>query len=144
MKIPSPNKRLCKKHNRPICPSVWLKGSRNVGCGRCAYEKKSPERIRRDNLLAKISRRKRWDSGERPCCKNHPTVEVGRVWIATGRRYCYPCLGQRLKRFPRAYANHQVRARERYRAIMNDPKMHKRELVRMKKWKIETGYRAGA
>jgi hypothetical protein len=34
-KIPLPEKRLCKKHGRPVLVSQWKQGHRNTGCAKC-------------------------------------------------------------------------------------------------------------
>lgn len=39
MDVPAPEKRLCKRHNRPIQPSRWLAGQRISGCSKCNNER---------------------------------------------------------------------------------------------------------
>jgi len=37
VQLPPPQERLCKKHERPICPSRWKSGHRTTGCWVCMY-----------------------------------------------------------------------------------------------------------
>jgi hypothetical protein len=63
---PSPRKRFCKVHGRPIQPSRWRVGHRNTGCSECYRTKEVPSPKKR---LCKQHRRpilrKRWWSGYR-------------------------------------------------------------------------------
>lgn len=128
--VPPARKRLCKLHGLPITPSQWLRGYRTVNCSRCSYE----------SCLR--SRRKRWESGNIPFCKNHPEAHVPIVWISDGKRLCYPCRYKRFRSYyPHLYEKLRIRARNRYREIMADPKKHKQELLRMKAWRKRTNYR---
>jgi hypothetical protein len=63
---PSPKKRLCKVHGRPIQPSRWRVGHRNTGCSECYRTKHVPspkKRLCKQHGLPIL--RKRWWSGYR-------------------------------------------------------------------------------
>jgi len=83
-KVPPPEQRLCRKHNRPILPSRWLNRSRTSGCARCVNERiKSP--------AARKRRKIKWGS-RMIFCINHPDRRCSRSnYVSTGHRYCGSC-----------------------------------------------------
>jgi hypothetical protein len=83
--IPPPNKRLCVKHQRPICVSKWKHGYRTNGCAKCAYEwRRSPK--------ARKRREKRWDETF-ISCSFHDDRRCNRSYfVCNGKRRCCSCL----------------------------------------------------
>jgi hypothetical protein len=83
-KVPPPEKRVCIRHNKPICPSRWRNGFRNSGCSVCTtLEMATPKR--------KEKRKKRWDSTF-IFCIYHPDRRCNRSqYIRDGHRYCASC-----------------------------------------------------
>jgi len=83
-KIPPPEKRLCRKHGKPICPSLWAKKYRTVGCAGCLRERaRSPESRKRRN--------ERWHK-EFISCIRHPERRCNRsVYVSMASRKCASC-----------------------------------------------------
>ena len=82
--VPPPEERVCKRHNKPICPSRWRNGLRNCGCSRCGTElTMSPK--------WKERRRKKWNT-KIITCIDHPDRRCNQAeYICTGHRYCSSC-----------------------------------------------------
>jgi hypothetical protein len=82
--IPPPEKRLCRKHGKPICPIRWKRGCRTSECSKCTTERqRSPE--------ARKRRANRWEK-ELIFCKRH----LGRrcqksPYAFSGKRKCASC-----------------------------------------------------
>src|SRR5690348_1471707 len=80
--VPPPEKRLCKKHGRPIFPSDWKHGNRLTGCASCS-------RIKFE--LGREKRSKRWKK-ETIFCKKHPERRCARTdYVRDCRRICNWC-----------------------------------------------------
>jgi hypothetical protein len=65
-RLPSPKKRLCKVHGRPIRPGRWRSGHRTTGCADCYRTKNMPppnKRLCKEHKLPIM--RQRWWSGYR-------------------------------------------------------------------------------
>jgi hypothetical protein len=122
---PSPKKRLCKVHGRPIRPGRWRSGHRSTGCADCYRTKKMPppkKRLCKEHKLPII--RQRWWSGYRRkgcslcfevpepedrLCRKHDRPIQPSAWIrgrhSTG---CSKCFNSRP-----GYAAAQARCRAR-------------------------------
>ena len=64
--IPSPTKRLCEDHGKPIRPSYWLAGHRTTGCSECYRTTEMPppkKRLCKEHGSPIL--RSRWWSGYR-------------------------------------------------------------------------------
>ena len=82
--IPPPEKRLCERHNKPICPSKWRSGFRKCGCSRCGTELKTSPSWRK-------RREKKWDS-KMISCIYHPNRRCNRsAYVRDGHRHCSSC-----------------------------------------------------
>jgi hypothetical protein len=108
-RLPSPKKRLCKVHGRPIRSSYWLAGHRNTGCSQCYRTKKVPPPKKR--LCKQHGRpilRSRWWSGyrnkgcvlcfkvpppEKRLCRKHRRPIQPSAWVrgrhSTGCSVCF-------------------------------------------------------
>ena len=108
-RLPSPKKRLCKVHGKPIRPGYWRAGHRNTGCSECYRTKEVPPPRKR--LCKKHRRpilRSRWWSGyrnkgcvlcfkvpppeKRLCRKHHRPIQPS-AWVrgrhSTGCSVCF-------------------------------------------------------
>lgn len=71
---------LCHKCNKRPCDMSQLRNSGSYICSHCRCQ------------YLRNWRKKRWDEGRRPECKNHPGKTVSRnVWCQTGKRLCRAC-----------------------------------------------------
>jgi hypothetical protein len=84
MKIPPPHKRLCPKHDKPICPREWKLGCRASGCWKCMREQKaSPKQ--------KEIRRLKWER-EFISCARHPSRRCQKSkYVLMRARRCSAC-----------------------------------------------------
>lgn len=81
MKIPPPSKRLCKKHRRPIAPSLWLAGHRNQSCSEC-----QKERIQRRNKIVAVP-----PPEKRLCLEHDKPIKIS-SWLHGSRtKGCSKC-----------------------------------------------------
>ena len=82
--LPPPEKRLCRKHGRPIQPSAWKAGYRTIRCAKCNKERiSSPE-----------SRQRRSATWEKNfiLCTNHPNRRCNKSsYVHGGVRRCSSC-----------------------------------------------------
>jgi hypothetical protein len=87
VKVPPPEKRLCKKHGRPICPSAWLDGRRTSRCAKCIYERASSPQ-------AKARRAKKFDETDIRCIK-HPERRANKSqYVSIAQRKCGSCISR--------------------------------------------------
>jgi hypothetical protein len=84
VKVPPPEKRLCKKHGKPIYPSKWLEKHRTTECSKCVNNRtRSPQ--------ARARRAKKFDEGDIRCI-NHPERKANRSqYVLMARRKCGSC-----------------------------------------------------
>jgi hypothetical protein len=126
MKMPPPEKRLCAKHGKPICPSMWRNRSRTTGCAKCMdMHKRSPE--------ARERRRVKWNK-EYITCARHPNDRCQQsTYVNTGQRRCSYCSHHYAdgSRKP-GYARHvdwdnpgRKRLDRRSRAVLTIKKIHR-------------------
>jgi hypothetical protein len=66
--IPPPEQRLCKRHNKPIKPSNWVRRNRNRGCSQCDNER---------NRINGAAQRKQLK-------KNYKRIVEGRARLSSG------------------------------------------------------------
>jgi hypothetical protein len=84
IKIPPPQKRLCKKHKRPITPHQWLNRHRTTQCSKCLNEKTTAPKAR--------ERRLRKYNEEDIRCINHPKQKAKRSeYVRQAERLCNWC-----------------------------------------------------
>ncbi len=83
MKDDKPPKLCPRCGKRPCYRSRTRHGGYSWLCWRC------------EGALKTSSRLKRWASGERPACQNHPDKVVNRSnWVHRGQRLCASCLNR--------------------------------------------------
>jgi hypothetical protein len=83
-RVPPPEQRLCERHNKPICPSEWLRGKRTTQCASCINGRTRSPRARKRRAL-------RWDSEDIKCI-NHPERRCNRCsYVIDGHRFCGSC-----------------------------------------------------
>src|SRR5271157_4014828 len=83
-KVPPPEKRICKKHGRPIKPAAWRNGYRSMGCSRCFNEQAQQPDVR--------ARRERKWQREIILCRRCKRRRCGRAfYVHSGHRHCATC-----------------------------------------------------
>ena len=140
-RLPSPKKRLCEVHGKPIRASYWLAGHRTTGCSECYRTKGVPPPKKR--LCKQHGRpilRSRWWSGyrnkgcvlcfkvpppgKRLCRKHHLPIQPS-AWVrgrhSTG---CWVCFNSRPGY---AAAQKRCRARRRLRLVKGKSKKQIRQ-----------------
>jgi hypothetical protein len=87
VKIPPPEKRLCRKHGRPITPSHWIRGHKTSDCAKCTNT-----RIRSSET--KLRRTRRWEKDFISCVLHLERRCNKSAYVGWGRRRCGSCDGR--------------------------------------------------
>ena len=137
MKIPSPEQRLCFKHNKPIQPSKWLEGYRYRGCFKCNQEFCTAPEVQKKRTLE-------WETNFISCTK-HPDRRCKRsLFLHSRRRLCSSC---HLRTSDGSLSNTHKRRRnqEEYKRSMKRRSVgkHSTSLQGLKLFQRSTGFNLG-
>lgn len=85
---------LCKKHGKPILPSMIRSGCKNVGCGECKKEWMLNHKDERDKKWEEHYKRK--CHCKVCCCARHPSRRCNKArYIRSDERRCASCVNRR-------------------------------------------------